>query len=79
MVATTRPTSPEPKLEPSPELLAALEEGTLTQDQLRELITIEAQQLGLTFQTAVKRARDDTLPRTTLGFDLRLLVSMLAA
>lgn len=32
------------------DLLEALERGSLTEDQLRELITSEASQLGLTFE-----------------------------
>jgi hypothetical protein len=60
-------------------LLAALEAGELTQDQLRTLIAIEAERLGLTFDEAVERAQRDTLPQTPQGFDLQFHVLMLAA
>ena len=59
-------------------LQAALGEGHLTQEQLRELIAFEADVLDLEYDEAVQRAHDDTLPRNTTGADLRLLVSLLA-
>ena len=73
MVATTKT-----KLKPvPPELLAAMNEGPLTQEQLRQLIEHEAGLLDLTFDEAVHAAKRDTLPRTPVGFDLRMLVRML--
>lgn len=59
------------------DLLDALERGSLTEEQLRELIASEARQLGLTFEEAVSRARSGTLPRNVLGIDLRLLICLL--
>ena len=41
------------------DLLAALEAGELTTDQLRRLIELEANRLGMTFDEAVERARQD--------------------
>lgn len=72
MRATTTSTTRE-------SLLAALEAGHLTQEQLRILITVEAEQLQLSFDEAVKRARQNTLPQTPRGFDLQFHVLMLAA
>jgi hypothetical protein len=58
-------------------LLAALEEGYLTQEQLQELIAFQAARLDLEFDEAVRRAYDDTLPRNITGDDIRVLVSLL--
>lgn len=59
------------------ELQQAIEEGALTDEQLRELITLEAEALGLTFKEAVECARAGTLPHNLLGSDLQLLVQLL--
>ena len=41
-----------------PDLLAAIEgDGVLSREQLCQLITIEAEMIGLTFDEAVARAR----------------------
>ncbi len=48
-------------------------------EQLRQLITLEAEGLGLTFDDAVKLARERRLPKTPLGADLELLVQLLPA
>lgn len=62
------------------ELLAALERGELTSDQLRQLITLEAKALGLSFDEAVSRARAKRLPsRDAIASDLELLVDLLPA
>ncbi|MCC6495800.1 MAG: hypothetical protein IT193_06030 [Propionibacteriaceae bacterium] len=61
------------------ELTQALNAGELTQAQLRQLITIEAQAMGLPFDAAVCQARARTLPRTALGSDIEMLVELLAA
>ena len=60
------------------DLLAAMADGGLTQAQLRQLIAIEASDLGLEFDEAVRRARDGTLPKNVVGLDLELLVELLA-
>lgn len=62
-----------------PGLLLAMEQGELTPDQIRQLITIEAEAIGLSFDDAVRLARARQLPRTALGADLELLVELLAA
>ena len=63
-----------------PDLLAAIEgDGVLTDDQLRQLVAIEAEMIGLSHDEAVDRARADTLPRDALGTDIRALVRMLDA
>ncbi len=59
------------------ELVRALEDGELTDNQLVQLITIEAAELGLSFDEAVQRARDGSLPKNLVGLDLELLVSLL--
>jgi hypothetical protein len=61
------------------ELQRAIEKGKLTDEQLRELITFEAEALGLTYEEAVERAKARTLPRTHIGADLELLVQLLPA
>lgn len=60
------------------DIVDALEEGEISQAQLRRLFEIEAAALGLSFDEAVIAARNDTLPRDWIGLDLRLLVLMLA-
>jgi hypothetical protein len=63
-----------------PDLLAAIEgDGVLTDEQFRQLIAIEAEMIGLTFDEAVERARADTLPRNPIGYDIRALVRILDA
>ncbi len=65
---------------PLPEALQeAIERGELTEDQLRELIALEAKALGLSFEEAVRKARDRRLPRNVLGSDLEFLVQLLPA
>ncbi len=61
-----------------PALREAIEQGELSQQQLRELIEFEAEDLGLSFDEAVRRAREGTLPKTVAGMDLELLVQALA-
>ncbi len=61
-----------------PALREAIEQGELSQQQLRELIEFEAEDLGLSFDEAVRRAREGTLPKTVVGMDLELLVQALA-
>ncbi|MBI2455100.1 MAG: hypothetical protein A3G35_16250 [candidate division NC10 bacterium RIFCSPLOWO2_12_FULL_66_18] len=65
---------------PLPEALQeAIEKGELTEAQLRELIALEAQALGLTYEEAVRRARDRCLPKNHIAADLELLVQLLPA
>jgi hypothetical protein len=59
------------------ELLRALESGEVSQAQLRQLISIEAEAIGVSFAGAVAGARENTLPKDPIGSDLRLLVRML--
>jgi hypothetical protein len=61
------------------ELQQALERAEITVDQLKLLIEIEAEQLDLTFDEAIERARADALPPTPQGFDLQFHILMLAA
>jgi hypothetical protein len=61
------------------DLVDALDRGELTPGQLRQLIALEAEALGLDFEEAVKRARAGTLPRDAIGADLELLVELLPA
>ncbi|MDP9352070.1 MAG: hypothetical protein M3P51_11085 [Chloroflexota bacterium] len=60
-------------------LLAALDAGELSRQQLRQLIELEARSVGLTFDEALVRARDNTLPQTPQGFDLQFHLLMLSA
>lgn len=57
-MAVTQRTDDWAKVIP-PELSRAIEAGELTQEQLRQLITIEAQVMGLSFDDAVSQARSD--------------------
>jgi hypothetical protein len=61
----------------SESLLRALEAGELNGEQLRALIELEAESLGLSFGEAVARARANTLYQTPDGFDLQFHVLML--
>ncbi|MBA2450999.1 MAG: hypothetical protein H0V51_23545 [Chloroflexi bacterium] len=56
----------------------AIERGFLTQEQLRELIEVEAEWIGLSFDEAVDGAHKGTLPENLIGTDLEFLVDMLA-
>jgi hypothetical protein len=60
-------------------LLTALDQGELTQEQLRSLIALEAERLGLTVDEAIDRAHRNTLPQNPQGFDLQFHILMLAA
>lgn len=66
--------SPLPK-----KLQKAIKRGELTKAQLRQLITLEARELGLSYVEAVRLARQRRLPRNVLGADLELLVQLLPA
>ncbi len=59
------------------DLAGAIESGSLTQEQLRRLITFEARQIGLTFDEAVGRARAGTIERGPYGASIWLLVGAL--
>ena len=56
----------------------AIERGLVSQEQLRELIEIEAEWIDLSFDEAVRRTRQGTLPKNEVGADLEFLVRMLA-
>lgn len=59
-------------------LVRAIEEGgELTLEQLRELFAFEAEEIGLSYDEAVHRARERTLPKNAIGMDLELLVLLL--
>ena len=61
-------------------LIQAIEDhGVLTDDQIRELIADEAGQLGLSFDEAVRRAWEGSLPKTPIGSDVEMLVRLLEA
>jgi len=59
------------------DIQAALDAGELSEDQLRELIRLEAEALGMTFEEGVAQARAGTLPRTLIASDLEMLVDLL--
>ena len=62
------------------DLLAAIKgDGVLSDEQLRQLIEIEAESIGLTFDEAVVAAGTNLLPKTPIGFDIQALVRMLDA
>ncbi len=62
-----------------PDLQKAMELGELTDPQIRQLIELEAREIGLSYDEAVASAKAQTLPRTAIGSDLKLLVRLLAA
>ncbi len=66
--------SPLPK-----KLQQAIKRGELTPAQLRQLITLEARELGFSYAKAVRLARKRRLPRNVLGADIELLVQLLPA
>jgi hypothetical protein len=57
-------------------LVDAIESGELTHEQLRELIEIEAAELGLTFEEAEEHARVGKLPKHGLGTSVETLLWM---
>ncbi len=57
----------------------AIEQGELTDEQIRELITLDAEILGLSTDDAIRLARARRLPKTYVGADLELLVGLLSA
>jgi len=59
------------------ELIDAIEEGELSDEQFLQLITVEAAMIGLTFDEAVAGARDNTLPWNAVGMELRDLIKLL--
>ncbi|MBA2451904.1 MAG: hypothetical protein H0V47_01945 [Chloroflexia bacterium] len=59
------------------DLRDAIKSGDATQEQLRQLIEIEAGWLGLTFGEAVERARNNTLPKGYLGSNVQFLIMMM--
>jgi hypothetical protein len=59
------------------ELQEGIERGRLTEGQLRELIRLEAEAIGMDYAEAVKRARERRLPKNPIGADLELLVQLL--
>ena len=61
------------------DLQRAVESGTLTNEQIRLLIDLEAKFIGLSFDEARKRARNRTLPNSPVGSDLQLLFGLLPA
>lgn len=61
------------------ELQMAIEQGRLTEDQLRELIQLEAKALDLDYAQAVRLAKERRLPKNHIGADLELLVDLLPA
>ena len=60
-------------------VIEAMSEGEITQEQLRQLITAEAEALDMDFDEAVLRARQGSLPKNAIGADIELLVELLAA
>ena len=67
-------------MSPLPSSLAeAIERGELTEEQLRELIRLEAKELGLDYDAAIRLARERRLPKSFIGADLELLVDLLPA
>jgi len=64
---------------PQQKVLDAMQSGEITPEQLRELITCEADEIGLTLEDAVEAARTGKLPRNPIGIDLEYLIDLLQA
>ncbi|MDA2930678.1 hypothetical protein MYX84_12160 [Acidobacteria bacterium AH-259-O06] len=60
-------------------LQKAIKQGELTEKQLRQLIALEAEAIGLSAEEAITLARKRTLPNNHIGGDLSLLVELLPA
>ncbi len=60
-------------------LVKAIEQGQpITEEELRELITVEAKEIGLSFDEAVRAAEEGTLPSGSLvASDVAFLVDLL--
>jgi hypothetical protein len=60
-------------------LVKAIEQGQpITEEQLRELIAVEAKEIGLSFDEAVRAAEQGTLPSGSLvASDVAFLVDLL--
>ena len=67
------------RMSASRSLRHAIEQGELTEEQLRELITLDAEILGLNIDDAIRLARARRLPKSYVGADLELLVGLLSA
>lgn len=64
---------------PMPEhLIEAIEGEDLTEAQINEIIAFEAEQLGLTIPEAYELFRQQQLPHSPLGTDLRFWIAMVA-
>ncbi len=63
----------------SVDLVTAIEQGRpITERQLRELITAEAKEIGLSFDEAVRAAQERTLlPGSLFASDIAFLVDLL--
>lgn len=61
------------------DLIKAIEQGQpITEEQLRELITTEAKEIGLSFDEAVRAAQEGSLPPGSLfASDIAFLVDLL--
>ncbi len=59
-------------------LVKAIEQGQpITEEELRELITVEAKEIGLSFDEAVRAAEEGTLPSGSLvASDVAFLVDL---
>lgn len=58
-------------------LLAPMESGELTIQQLEEITHVRAAQLGLTFDEAVRLAKRNELPKNPAGSDLQFRILIL--
>ena len=70
MTVTTRTNLPQ-------SLLDAFESGDLTRNQIEQLIRVEAEQIGLSFDEAMTLARHHSLPKDPVGTDIQFLAMML--
>ncbi len=58
-------------------LVAAMENEVLSEEQLRDIVRIEAAQFGLKLEDAIELALQNRLPATPAGFDLQFHIFML--
>ena len=59
------------------DIVRSMLEGEVSQEQLRRLVIIEAEEIGLTLETAVEKWKTRSLPNSCIGSDLDFLIEML--
>jgi len=61
------------------DLRHAIETSSMTEAQIHQLIEFEARVLGLTYDEAMQKAKEGTLPTGPIGTDIEFLAALFAA